>query len=162
MIHTSQTLHFGVWVCQHVTKQKLGDIFFKHHLHLDATCIHADPHSKFHHFLWCMFVGQKQISTSTLFQTADCTLRYVSLADKTSPWDTWQRIIIPKHFDWRAELTWCLQGHPPPERHGSLLAGDMEEGYREDREGEYSMSKCVRDGWMWVSPALKELTVNVQ
>lgn len=50
------------------------------------------------------------------FQAADCTLRNVSLTDRTSPLDTWHPIIIPKHFDWQVELTRCLQGHPPPER----------------------------------------------
>lgn len=46
----------------------------------------------------------------------------------------------------------------PPERQRSLLAADMET----HRQREYSMSQSVRDGWMKVSPGLKEITADVQ
>lgn len=57
-----------------------------------------------------------------------------------------------QQFDWQAEVMAHSQGHPPPERHGSLLAADTEEGYWEDR-----VQSVSRVWWMdvWGSDLFK-------
>lgn len=86
------------------------------------------------------------IPTMSSFQPADCTLRSLHHADKTSPLDTRQPITIPQPFDWQVELTRSFQGQRPLERQWRLVAGDMEEGYTGDSESPMRPGMWLMDG----------------